>query len=136
MTRCRSISALVDPLPTSQSRNRSVTPASSLLTAAPVSITGRVATAEGIGIGGAALSLSSPSGEVRGAISSPFGYFRFDDVQSGEVYLLTIRSKRFAFADPVRTFFLSDALDGVDFVGSPGKRAAPCYLSGFSRKQC
>lgn len=88
-------------------------------TAANVAISGRVMTSNGEGIRGARLTLTSPTGAQRTAISSSFGYYRFDDVEAGRTYVLEIGSRRFTFADPTRIFNLQDELTGIDFTAEP-----------------
>lgn len=88
-------------------------------TAAGVSISGRVMTAEGRGIVNVRLVLSGNSGEPRFTQSSAFGYFRFDDVPAGDTYILTIYSERFVFAQPTRAISLTDNLADVNFVSAP-----------------
>ena len=76
--------------------NFTITPA----TAASVSISGRVLTANGSGIGGARVYLTGGAGETRTALSNPFGYFRFDDVAVG-FYTITTQSKRYQFESSI-----------------------------------
>jgi hypothetical protein len=88
-------------------------------TAAAVSITGRVMTANGQGIRNARLVLTSPDGARRTAITSTFGYYAFDGVEVGHTYVLEIASKKYSFADPTRIFSLQDTLTGMDFTAEP-----------------
>lgn len=88
-------------------------------TAANVSISGRVTTANGRGIRGARLTLTSPDGTRRTTITSTFGYYTFDDVEVGHTYVLGIASKRYTFTNPTRVFSLQDELTGMDFTAEP-----------------
>jgi hypothetical protein len=91
-------------------------------TAAGISISGRVITASGQGITNSVLTLSDSSGHVRTARTAGFGYYRFDDVQAGETYVLSVSSKRFAFQDPTRIISVQDDISDADFVAiDPGK---------------
>jgi hypothetical protein len=65
-------------------------------TAASVSISGRVLTANGYGIAGAQVFLIGGTGETIGARTNAFGYFRFDNVAIG-FYIITAQSKRYQF---------------------------------------
>ncbi len=85
-------------------------------TAASVSVSGRVATFEGRGIANARLTLLSPDGTIRAANSNLFGYYRFDNVEVGQTYILEVNSKHFSFAEPVRVFNLVDELTDMNFV--------------------
>lgn len=70
-------------------------------TAAPVSIGGRVLAPNGAGLRNAVVLLTLASGETHRAISSSFGYFRFDDVEAGQTVVISIASKRFQYAPQV-----------------------------------
>lgn len=86
-------------------------------TAANVSVSGRVVTANGNGIKNARVTLTGQDGTVRTAITGSFGYYRFDDVPSGETYVLNANSRRYAFTP--RTISVTDDLTDVDLVASP-----------------
>jgi len=89
-------------------------------TAAEVSVGGRVVTAEGQGIRSVTLTLTNLStGEIRTALSSSFGYYSFFDVPVGQIYSITIRSKRFSFDPDTRVFSVVDELTDVDFSALP-----------------
>lgn len=88
-------------------------------TAAAVSITGRVTTADGQGIRNARLTLISPNGARRTAATSTFGYYAFDGVEVGQTYVLEVVSKRYAFANTTRVFSLQDHVTGMDFTAMP-----------------
>ncbi|MGD9590787.1 MAG: carboxypeptidase regulatory-like domain-containing protein [Pyrinomonadaceae bacterium] len=64
---------------------------------AKVSISGRVTTAGGRGIGNVRVTIEAPSGTVWVATTSAFGYFLFEDVSVGTDYSLTARSRRYTF---------------------------------------
>lgn len=86
--------------------------------AAGASVSGRIATIDGRGILNVSITLTNPSSrQVFLARSSAFGYYRFDDVPAGGTYVLTLRSKRFTFANNPRVISLTDDLSEVDFVG-------------------
>jgi hypothetical protein len=73
-----------------------------VVTAANVSVAGRVLTADGArGVSGATVALLSQHGETVYARTNSFGYFRFNDVQAGATYVLSVRSKRYQFAERV-----------------------------------
>ncbi|MGH9947086.1 MAG: carboxypeptidase regulatory-like domain-containing protein, partial [Pyrinomonadaceae bacterium] len=88
-------------------------------TAAAVNITGRVLTAEGRGIRNAILTLTDQHGNVRRAITSSFGYYRFFDVMAGEAYILSIRSKRYRFEPSAVVVSVNDEVTNLDFVADP-----------------
>jgi hypothetical protein len=86
-------------------------------TAAPVSIGGQVATADGRGIKDAILTLTNAySGEVTYARSNPFGYYRFDGLETGTLYMIHIRSKIYVFDPDTRMIDPISDLTDVDFI--------------------
>jgi len=85
-------------------------------TAAGVSLAGRTLDAFGTPIGNVRVALAG--GDIRReAISNAFGYYHFDDVTAGEVYLLSATSKRFTFAP--RLISVLDELSDLDLIASP-----------------
>lgn len=88
-------------------------------TAAAASVSGRVTTAGGNGIRNANIALIGADGVARRAVTSSFGHFRFDDIPTGENYVIRIASKRYVFAQPTRVIAVNDELADVDFVAEP-----------------
>ena len=74
-----------------------------LPTAAPVTVSGRVLTADGSPIMGVRLSLLNSAGVVKTALSNQFGYFSFFQVTAGQTYILAATAKGHAFALQVVT---------------------------------
>jgi CSLREA domain-containing protein len=66
-------------------------------TAATVSVSGRILTPDGRGLINAKVILTDAQGNSRTAISTSFGYYRFDEVRVGEVYILSVSAKRYQF---------------------------------------
>ncbi|MEO8042759.1 MAG: carboxypeptidase-like regulatory domain-containing protein [Acidobacteriota bacterium] len=88
-------------------------------TVAPVSLSGRVTDAQGNGIRGARMTIESGvMPESRSALTSSFGYYSFDGLSTG-TYLVTINSKRYAFAVPSRLVTMNDNVTSFDFVAEP-----------------
>ena len=85
-------------------------------TAAHVSVAGRVTSASGYGIRNAKIVLTGPDGVTKLAVTSSFGYYRFDDIAAGENYVVRVASKRYVFANPTRVIAVNDDLTEVDFV--------------------
>src|SRR5437773_7318100 len=79
------------------------------VTAAPVSITGRVTTDAGAGIRGLTLTLVDAStGQIRGTTTNSFGYYTFYDLPTDDFYVLTLNStKRYRFSSEQRSFTLT-----------------------------
>ncbi len=70
-------------------------------TAANVSISGRVLSANGRYASGALVFYIDETGQTRYAVANPFGYFRFKNVKTGEPFVFRVRSKRFMFASQI-----------------------------------
>ena len=86
--------------------------------ASNVSISGRVTNASGMGQGNVKVSITDASGSTRSAVvTSPFGYYRFDNLVGGGTYTITVLSKRYTYAP--RTLTANDNLSDVDFVPVP-----------------
>lgn len=84
------------------------------------SISGRVTTANGQGIRGAAIvitgnNLPTPIIVKTGSL----GYFQVDNLDTGNTYVVTVVSKRFTFAQPSRVMILTDNISDADFVANP-----------------
>jgi Carboxypeptidase regulatory-like domain len=113
-TRTASIIAEVGEFVTCVFRNIQLVP-----TAATATISGRVTSSTGRGIGNAFIQLTG--GNISGsryARTNPFGYYRFDDVSVGDVYILNAESKRYTFQNPTRVINLTEDLTNQDFVSN------------------
>lgn len=89
-------------------------------TAGDAVITGRVVTNQGRAIKGARVVLQSASGaETRVALTNSFGYYRFDEVEVGEFYTLSVQSKRYTFENSPYSFTLTEDFAATAFVGTP-----------------
>ena len=88
-------------------------------TAAMVTLSGRVSTAENQGISRARVTINSSDGTTRTALTGAFGYFRFDDVEVGQTYIVSIHSKRFQFANPTQVVSVNDEITDLDFTALP-----------------
>ncbi len=90
-------------------------------TAASVSVSGRVVQSNGFGISRATVQMVDPgTNETKTAITNAFGYYRFDDVEAGSTYLISVRHKTFQFisrvvnvADNVTDFNFEPANQGL-----------------------
>lgn len=103
-------------------RNGSVSVVALAPTAAAVSVGGRVLTMSGRGILNVRLSLTDSSGQVRTTVSTSFGYYRFDDVQVGETYILSATGKHYTFSQPVQVLNINDETNGVNFIANSERR--------------
>lgn len=85
-------------------------------TAANVTISGRVFTSDGLtGLRNASVTLTDPTGVVRTATTSSFGFYSFDNVAPGFAYTMRISSRRFRYQS--QTVVPTGDLANVDFIG-------------------
>jgi hypothetical protein len=84
--------------------------------AAEVSVSGRVTTANGQGVRNVRVSLTDSEGNVRHAMSGSFGYYRFDEIEAGQTVILGVASKRYVFTNPTRILMVVDDIADADFV--------------------
>ena len=83
-------------------------------TAASVTISGNVQSGRGRGISGVVVMMTDSFGTTRTARTNQFGYYRFDDVEAGETYILNAFSKRYQFDSKVVS--ISEELTNLDFI--------------------
>ena len=91
-------------------------------TAATVSVSGQVTTLTGRGISGVQLSLTDSNGQIRTAVSTSFGYYHFDGVQTGETYILSAIAKHYTFSQAVQVLNVNADADQVDFTANSEKK--------------
>lgn len=72
-------------------------------TAAGVTISGRIQTADGRAIGRAIVSITDLSGQVRYVVSNPFGRYELSNISAGETYIIGVQAKGYDFAPQVIT---------------------------------
>ena len=87
------------------------------VTAANVSIGGRVMTSSGRAVSKARVALTNQNGERRTVLTNSFGYYRFDDIQVGQTAVLEVFSKRFRFAPQVIS--ANENLAQLDIISEP-----------------
>jgi hypothetical protein len=66
-------------------------------TAAGVSISGRVITPQELGLVNASVTLTDLRGESRTTLTRKFGSFYFANLTAGEIYVISIGSRRYTF---------------------------------------
>lgn len=93
------------------------------LTAAGVTISGRVVSSDGRGIRNASVSISG------GALAEPInvrtgthGEFSFADIPAGNTYAVTVSARRFTFESATQIISVQDNISEVNFFGSAGRR--------------
>ncbi len=86
-------------------------------TAAGASLGGRVLSAFGQPVGKALVSVTDTHGNRFVSRSSPFGYFHFPDLPTGETYMVSVDSHAYRFGERVIT--LSGDLLELDLIADP-----------------
>ncbi len=81
-----------------------------------MSVAGRVSVGNGAGLTNAFVNLTDQNGITRTVRTSSFGYFRFDDVEVGQTYTVTIRSRRYFFSPQVVT--VNDEIEDLNFTAN------------------
>jgi len=84
------------------------------LTAAGVTVSGRVLDAQGRGIRQATVSISDEKGNRRQATVDKLGYYSFADVEPGHTYLMEVSQRRYSFAPRLEA--VNDNLSEINFV--------------------
>jgi hypothetical protein len=87
-------------------------------TAANVGIGGRVITANGGGIRNVVVILTNPNGTIRTTQTGTFGYFKFEDVEVGGTYAISVYSKRYGFGQPTRILSVQEEIADLEFVAN------------------
>jgi predicted outer membrane repeat protein len=87
-------------------------------TAATVTVSGRVTTAQSRGIRNVVVTMTDSNGNIRTATTTSFGYFRFDDVAAGETYIFAARGKRFSFGQNTQVHSIMEDTSNINFVAS------------------
>jgi predicted flavoprotein YhiN len=95
------------------------TPAPFAPTAATASVSGRILTADGRGIRNVSITMTGANGAARMTFSGSFGYFTFEDVSVGEVYVLSVRAKQFSFSQSSLAISVQEDLSGISFIADP-----------------
>jgi 6-phosphogluconolactonase (cycloisomerase 2 family) len=86
---------------------------------AAATVSGRVFTPNGNGLANAFLTLTDSSGNSRVLQTSPFGYYRFVNVPTGDTYTISVVSKRFTFANPPPVITVNDNISDLNFTALP-----------------
>lgn len=86
-------------------------------TAANVSISGRALRSDLRGASGATVTiLDATTGQMRYSRTNTFGYYTFDEIEIGKVYVVSISHKQIQFAPESQTVSISEDLRGLDFI--------------------
>ncbi|MBA2333780.1 MAG: carboxypeptidase regulatory-like domain-containing protein, partial [Blastocatellia bacterium] len=87
-------------------------------TAATVSVSGRVTTAQGRGIRSVVVTMTDSNGNTRIARTTSFGYYRFEEVAAGETYIFMVTGKRLSFGQNTQVHSIMEDTNNINFVAS------------------
>ena len=85
-------------------------------TAAGVSVSGRILSANGRGISNALVTVTDQSGAARTTRTNAFGFYRFSDVDAGQTYIFNVSHKRYRFSTRVTS--ITEDVSGFDFTAN------------------
>lgn len=89
-------------------------------TAAGTTVSGCVRTSDGRGIRNVTVKLTNPAtGAEVTALTSSFGFYVFESVEVGHVYMLSVSSKQYSFEPAFRIISVVDVVIDEDFVALP-----------------
>ncbi len=83
-------------------------------TAADATISGRVLSPNSRGVANANVILVSSTGLTFSARTNPFGYYRFNNIETGQTYILSAKAKRFSFES--RVISVNENLTDLDLI--------------------
>lgn len=86
-------------------------------TSANVSVSGSIKTENGNSIANAMVTLTDSNGIIRKVQTGNFGYYRFDNVEAGQTYIISVSAIRFRFAQNSRVLTVSEDSMDVNFIG-------------------
>lgn len=84
-----------------------------------VTLAGRAIAADGRGLAKTIVTITDAGGGGRSAITSPFGYYVFENVTTGQTYTLTARKKGVDFANSPQIVFIDSARSDLNFTALP-----------------
>jgi uncharacterized repeat protein (TIGR01451 family) len=91
-----------------------------LPSAAPATVSGKVLDENGRGLRGVNVVLQNAgTGQVRTAVTNTFGNFSFLEVETAQLYVVSVFSKRYTFVNESIAFELNDDLAGLTFNVAP-----------------
>lgn len=86
-------------------------------TAENVNVSGRIFSADHRAVSKAIVAITDTIGQTRYALTNPFGYFHFRDVEIRRTFIFGVNSKRFRFARQILT--INDETDDLVFNSAP-----------------
>lgn len=87
-------------------------------TSSYVSVSGRVSDTQGNPISRVSVRITKPNGEALKTATNSFGFYIFEEIESGQTYILQADSKRFSFENNPRVLFVNDNLQDENVTGT------------------
>lgn len=81
-------------------------------------LTGRITTPQNRKADRVVVSMTDGLGNVRYALTNPFGFYRFMNVETWKTYTLRLQSKKYTFSSPERTIEFAESNGDVNFVST------------------
>ncbi len=88
-------------------------------TAAGATAGGRITESNGRGIFRTLVTMTDSQGNQRTAYTNQLGYYNFENVPGGQVYVFSAVHRRYLFDQPNQVQFIGEDEDGINFIGSP-----------------
>lgn len=85
-------------------------------TAASVNVRGRILSADGRPIRNSIVTMTDLTGETRTSRSGPLGYYQFFEVEAGQTYSFSVRSRQHSFATSTIIRTINDDIWDIDFI--------------------
>ncbi len=87
-------------------------------TAANVSVSGKVLTAKGKGLLNVRVSITDNNGNVRTAMTNSFGNYSFNEIATGQNYVISATHRKYRFEVPTQILQVNENLTDVNFTAS------------------
>ncbi|MDQ6786922.1 MAG: carboxypeptidase-like regulatory domain-containing protein, partial [Acidobacteriota bacterium] len=97
---------------------------------ATIMIGGRVVSSSGRGLARARVAITDLNGITRYATTNAFGYYRFSNLQSGETYIVNVKSKGYSYAQQVLA--VNQDIGNLNFTAQPVKLQSKMQFSPSS----
>jgi CSLREA domain-containing protein len=87
-------------------------------TAAHVAVSGRILSADGRGIRNAVVTMTDANGQSKTYRTGTFGVYRFENVQAGQIVIITVSAKGFVFPQPSQVLNVSGDTEDLNFTAT------------------
>lgn len=85
------------------------------VTSANVSIGGKIVSANGSGLSKISVSATGSNGQTRFAVTNSFGFYKFDDLSTGDTYTFQVSSKKYQFSNPTQILSATENITDLNF---------------------